>query len=82
MGPGRISTINLTTHTSATQRPKVFCSTMVRARLLCRRLKTIREALIKAVDVTTARPAPNMLEPRLHIRKLETRRLKCPMRLR
>jgi hypothetical protein len=70
------------TRISAAQRPKVFWSTTSRARLLCWRLKTIREALNKAVGVPTARPAPNMLEPRLHIRKLEIRRLKCPMRLR
>ena len=61
---------------------EVFWRTTSRARLLSWRLKTFREALNKAVGVTTARAASNMLEPRLHIRKLEIRRLKCPMRLR
>ena len=63
MGLRGATTRNLLAHTTATQRPKMFWSTTSRARLLSWRLKTIREALNKAVGVTTARPAPNMLEP-------------------
>lgn len=80
-GRGGSTTSELLVHANVAQLPKMFWSTTSRARLLSWRIKTIREVLVKAVGVTR-RPAPNMLEPRLHIRMLDTRRSKCPMRRR